>query len=105
MVLLNHNNEGDLTTTNTKILHTMKSINITTRKFNKSNGQLNKNQEWLVTIVKANGDIQSRHIASPSWKVDQETKTSGYASFYDCEKKRMSRFDLSTSITAPVAVN
>lgn len=105
MVLLNHNNEGDLTTTNNKSKTPMKTINITSRKIAKSTGSLNKNQEWLVTIVKANGDVQSRHIASPAWKVDQETKSKGYASFYDCEKKRMSRFDLSTSITAPVAVN
>jgi len=83
----------------------MKTINITPRKIAKSTGSLNKNQEWLVTIVKANGQTQQRHIASPSWKVDQETKSKGYASFYDCEKKRMSRFDLSTSIVPPVAVN
>ncbi len=105
MVLLNHNNEGSLTNNNKIKTTTMKTINITTRKITKSTGSLNKNQEWLVTIVKANGDVQSRHIASPAWKVDQETKSKGYASFYDCEKKRMSRFDLSTSITAPVAVN
>ena len=83
----------------------MKSIQITPRKFNKSNGQLNKNQEWVIVIRKANGDIQQRHIASPSWRVDAETKSKGYATFYDVEKGRTSRFDLSTSIVPPVAVN
>jgi hypothetical protein len=83
----------------------MKTINITNRKINKSNGQLNKNQEWLVTIVKANGQTQQRHIASPAWRVDAETKSKGYATFFDVEKGRTSRFDLSTSIVPPVAVN
>ena len=82
-------------------------VNITARKLTKKSNftELNKNQEFLVTIVKANGDVQTRHIAATAEKVEKEMATKGYASFYDCEKGRLSRFDLSTCKAPPVPVN
>ena len=79
-------------------------LNPTARKTNK-NGQESKNAEWLVTIVKANGETQQRHIAAPQERVEKEMASKGYSTFFDVAKGRLSKFDLSTSVVPPVMVN
>lgn len=81
-----------------------KTINPTARKITKA-GTKSKNAEWLVTIVKANGETQQRHIAAPQHRVEKEMTSKGYSSFFDVEKGRLSKFDLSTSVVPPVMVN
>ena len=83
---------------------TIATLNPTVRP-TKKDGTKSKNAEWLVVIRKANGDIQQRHIAAPQWRIEKERKTTGYSTFYDVEKGRLSKFDLSTCLTPPVLVN
>ena len=77
---------------------------ITPRRITKK-GKLNENTEYGITILKASGETQYRHIACTEKKMKVMLETDKYHTVYDVEKGRLSRFNLTTSVVPPVQLN